>query len=429
MTMKAPQGFNAQRGTTMFAQVASRDTKGYMLRMGDNLVRAQSGSPLQVGQQVQMQVQNSDGGQLTMKMLPAGQTQTHSAGDLANSLAALKMPVNESTMELAQALVEHKLPLTKENMELMQRATQTPGDGSKQAPLPQRVASAAFLQQNGLPATPQNVATLSNFLSNNPQMGQQMMAMNSELRKLVDRGGDAKGFEDVRELLVELADKESGGKLGSKTKNEPRVPPKKFYDQARQAGIEFGTGPFPGEDNDPWETLAQYRELREKTGDLLGEEMAERLDGMLNEAEDNLAAQRLLNSGRMGELGCLYFQVPLRLDRREDAEVWLYYRRRGGPLDELGDEFRAEVLLHTNHLGDLLFAVEVSDIDVMIFIEVEEAAGLTYVENSAPFLQDRLSRAGWRVKPIKVGPRRTVTGHPQLVPQPLDEIPSYDVQA
>jgi len=408
----------------LFAQVAGKDGQGYLMRMGEHLVRAQSGTPLQVGQSVQLRVQAEKGGNFQMQMMPGGSPARHSSSDLATSLSNLKIPVNEGTMETAKAMVENKVPLTKDNLETMQRLTQMPEGSKTTPPMANRVSAVVFLQQNQLPATPQNMASLSTFLAQNPQIGQQMAAMSDELRRQVNRGGDSKGFEQVREMVLEAIEG-GGGAISTGKKSAPKAPPKKFFNSAKQAGIEFGTSPFPGSDEDGWDQLKQFRQLKQKAGGALGEEFFAMLQG----AEENLQAQQLLNKARLGEIGCLYFQVPLRLDLGEQAEVWLYYRRKEGGDDTLGEEFRAEFLIGTEHLGSLFFIVEVLGVDVSVIIEVEEVGVIPFIERFAPVLHERVLSAGWRCEPVKVIERKTVPGNPWIQQEPLNEMVSYDVQA
>lgn len=424
MQMKLPQGFRPQNGSMLFAQVAGKDGQGYLMRMGEHLVRAQSGTPLQVGQSLQLRVQADKGGNLQMQMMPGGTPTRHSAGDVATSLSQLKIAVSENAMETAKAMVENKVPLTKDNLETMQKLTRMPEGSRSQPPMQERVSSVVFLQQNNLPVTPQNVGCLANFLAQNPQLGQQMACMNDELRRQIEKGGgDAKQFDDVREMVLEAIEG-GGGSVGKSGKGKERVPPKKFFNAAKQAGIEFGTSPFPGGD-DEWELLAQYRALRRKGGDKLGEEFGR----LLEEAEETVEAQKLLNKSVLGEIGCLYFQVPIQL--REDAEVWLYYRRRkGGQEDTLGDEFRAEFLVTTEYMGNLFFVVEAGGLDVSVVIEVENETARGFVERYAGVLQERINQAAWRCSSVQVTARRTAPGNPWINQhEELSEMESWDVQA
>ena len=433
MQMKLPQGFQPQNGSMLFAQVAGKDGQGYLMRMGQFLVRAQSGTPLQVGQSLQLKVQNEpgpqlQGGNVRLQVMPEGSPERHSASDLATSLSNMKIAVSENAMETAKAMVENKVPLTKENLQAMQKLTQMPEGSRSQPPMQERVSSVLFLQQNNLPVTPHNVSSLANFLAQNPQLGQQMASMNDELKRLIEKGGgDAKHFDDVRDMVLEAIDGKAGG-IG-KVKDR-RVPPKKFFNAAKQAGIEFGTSPFPGSSEDEWELLAAYREMRRKVGDTLGEDETSELGRLLDQAEETVQAQRLLNRSVLGEIGCLYFQVPIRL--RENAEVWLYYRRRGGGTrdDSLGDEFRAEFLVTTEHLGNLFFIVEVAGIDVSVVIEVEDQRAQDFIGRYAGVLQDRINHAAWRCAEVEVTTRRTVAGNPWMnQSEDLQEMISYDVQA
>lgn len=432
MQLKLPQGFRMpQQGTTMFAQVAGKDGQGYLMRMGDQLLRAQSGTPLQVGQSVQMKVQGDQqqpGGMLKMQLVPGGGQARHNAGELADSLSNMKIPLSENTMETAKAMVESKVPLTKDNLQTMQKLTQMPEGAKSQPPMSDRVSSVVFLQQNNLPVTPQNMSCLANFLAQNPQLGQQMACMNDELKRLIEKGGgDAKQFDDMREMVLEAIEG-GGGNIGKTKDKKSPPPPKKFFNAAKQAGIEFGTSPFPGSDEDEWELLAAYRELRRKAGEELGEEETAELARMLDEAEETVQAQRLLNKAVAGEIGCLYFQVPIRL--REDCEVWLYFRRKGGGNEEsLSDEFRAEFLVTTEFLGNLFFIVEVAGLEVSVVIEVENETTENFVSRYAVVLQERIAMAGWKCLGVSVTGRKTVPGNPWMNHEEITEMVSYDVQA
>lgn len=432
MQMKLPQGFRMpQQGTTLFAQVAGKDGQGYLMRMGDQLLRAQSGTPLQVGQSVQMKVQADQpqtGGQVRMQLVPGGGQARHSAGELADSLSNMKMMVSENTMETAKAMVESKVPLTKDNLQNMQKLTQMPEGSKSQPPMQDRVSSVVFLQQNNLPVTPQNMSCLANFLAQNPQLGQQMACMNDELKRLIEKGGgDAKQFDDMREMVLEAIEG-GGGNIGKTKEKKSPPPPKKFFNAAKQAGIEFGTSPFPGGDEDEWELLGAYRELRRKVGEQLGEEETQEFARMLNEAEETVQAQRLLNKAIIGEIGCLYFQVPIRF--RENAEIWLYFRRKGGGKDEsLSDEFRAEFLVTTEFLGNLFFIVEVAAAEVSVVIEVENETTQEFVSRYAVVLQERIAMAGWKCLGVSVTGRKTVPGNPWMNHEELHDMVSYDVQA
>lgn len=425
LAMKMPPGFRPTGGTLLFAQVAGKDGQGYLMKMGPHLVRAQSGTPLQVGQSVQLRVQSEKGGNFQMQMMPGTPSARHSLSDLTTSLSNLKIAVSEGNLETAKAMVENKLPLTKDNLETMQRLTRMP-EGSKTAPpLATRVSAVVFLQQNQLPVTPQNMSSLSNFLAQNPQIGQQMAAMSDELRRQINRGSDSRGFEQVREMVLEAIEGGGGG-IATGKKSPPKAPPKKFFSSARQAGIEFGTSPFPGSDEDGWEMLTRFRELKRKGGQALGEDFA----ALMHSAEENLQAQQLLNKARLGEIGCLYFQVPLRLELGEQAEIWLYYRRKENGEDTLGEEFRAEFLVTTEHLGGLFFIVEVDGFEVSTTIEVEEPAALECLERYAPVLHERIQGAGWRSLGVEVCERKTVPGNPWVQPpEPMQEMAAYDVQA
>lgn len=432
MQMKLPQGFRMpQQGTTLFAQVAGKDGQGYLMRMGDQLLRAQSGTPLQVGQSVQMKVQGEQpqGGQVRMQLLPGGGQARHSAGELADSLSNMKMMVSENSMETAKAMVENKVPLTKDNLQTMQKLTQMPEGSKSQPPMENRVSSVVFLQQNNLPVTPQNMSCLANFLAQNPQLGQQMACMNDELKRLIEKGGgDAKQFDDMREMVLEAIEG-GGGNIGKTKDKKSPPPPKKFFNAAKQAGIEFGTSPFPGNEEDEWELLAAYRELRRKAGEQLGEEETQELARMLNEAEETVQAQRLLNRAVVGEIGCLYFQVPIRF--REDAEIWLYFRRKGGGKkdEDLSDEFRAEFLVTTEFLGNLFFIVEVSGVEVSVVVEVENEGIQEFVSRYAVVLQERIAMAGWKCLGVSVTGRKTVPGNPWMNQEEIQNMVSYDVQA
>ena len=191
--LRLPEGMTSgmfRPGNTIHGKVAGFQNGQYTLNLGDQMLKAQSRMPLKVGDTIQLQVKGENQGQIHLKLLQTPTTKM-TMSDLSTQLTNMKMPADSANMELAKNMVELKIPLTKENFtqmkQVMAQSANPQGPGQTQAaPMQSRVAATSFLQNSQLPVTPQNVSVLSNFLSNNPQVGMQMVSLNTELKKMME---------------------------------------------------------------------------------------------------------------------------------------------------------------------------------------------------------------------------------------------------
>ncbi|CAN0391384.1 unnamed protein product, partial [Phaeothamnion confervicola] len=192
-------------GSVLRGQVTGQDQSGnYSLQLGDRTLTARSAQPLEIGQALQLRVQGEDDGQLTLQLVKSPFTQLD-RNDLATNLNAMRIPPSDANLELAQNMVELGIPLTKENFSEMLSQTALPEGTTNPPPMQARVAAVVFMEQNQIPVTPQNMVALSQFMADNPQLGQQMFALNGELRKL-SKTLDGKAvslLKDLPEMMEE----------------------------------------------------------------------------------------------------------------------------------------------------------------------------------------------------------------------------------
>ncbi len=427
LTTRLPEGSRFTPGSTVHGQVAAKTEGGFMLRLGEHTVKAKTNLPLQVGEQVQFRVQGEEAGQLHLQVVTTPFNKLATT-DLANTLSSLKLPVNEGTMELAKTMVEHGIPLTKENMETMLKATKLPSEAGKPLPpLPARVAAVHFLQQNNLPVTPQNVATLSQFMAANPQIGQQMFALNEGLRKLAS-SGDSRAMDLLKDIpgVGELMGEMSGAKKGAAPK-PPSTPSKKLFNMAKQTGIETHYMPF-GSSEDPHDLLAELRQFR---AELEGQAGSEELLAMIQGVEENLAAQQLINQAHPEDfLGFYYLQVPMLLDDGDTAEIWIkYYNEEDGSRTVDPNDTQVEFLVTTEHMGELSFTLKLKNGTCSVELGTPSEAVRRFAARYLPVLGERLNQLGWVAGDMEAV-YRPHKGKRELVERTdFDQLESCNVQA
>lgn len=392
VSARLPQGSRFEPGSTVHGQVAGKTEGGFMLRLGEHMVKARTNLPLQVGEQVQFRVQGEEQGQLHLQVVKTPFSKL-ATSDLANTLSSMKLPVNEGTLELAKTMVEHGIPLTKENMDTMLKATKLPSEpGKPMPPLPARVAAVHFLQQNNLPVTPQNVATLSQFMDRNPQIGQQMFALNEGLQKL-NRSTDSRALDMLKDMpgVGELMGELSGTNKGAQ--KPPSTPSKKLFNMARQTGIETNFTPYGGGE-DPHDLLAELRQFR---AELEGQAGSEELLALLQDVEGNLAAQQLINKAHPEDfLGFYYLQVPMLLDDGDTAEIWVkYYNEEDGSRTVDLNDTQVEFLVTTEHMGELSFILKLKNGTCSVELGTPSEAVRRFAARYLPVLGERLNQLGW----------------------------------
>ncbi len=426
---RTESGVQFRPGQVLFGQVAGHQKDGsFLLRFGAQTLTASSRVPLDVGQNLHVRVQDQQQGQLRLQLLKTP-FQAMSAQDVGQALAGLKIPLSDANVALATSMVEHGVPLTRQNLDGLKSAlAQLPAETSGTAggaPQPARVGAAWFLQSSQLPVTGQNITTLGNFIAANPQLGQQLFALQGELRRLAEgpqRRG-TKGLEVLAEVpgllgefLLEPGGRKGTGKAG-----------RRLLDLARQAGIETHVGIQGGSEQD-WDMLRMMRDLRAA---LAGQDAGlETALGLMAGLEENLRALQLINQALPDAgMAFYYLQVPLRPDRGESAEVWIRYR-----LNEDGsrvvdpEDLRLEFLVSTEHLGRLFCTLEVARRTVHVDLGSDSEEVRAFVERYVPALAERIAEAGWTAG--RVGATlRPFTGRPLVERRDFDTLETVNVQA
>lgn len=425
---KGGQGLQFRPGQVLTGQVAGRQPDGgFLLRLGGHTFTANSRVPLEVGQPLHVQVQGQQQGQVHLQVVKSPFT-TMSSHDVGQAMSKAGVPMTDGNVALATSMVEHGIPLTKENFTSLKSAlAQLQPDGSPQPGLaqPTRVGAAWFLQSNQLPVTGQNIALLGNFIAANPQLGQQLFALQGELRRLVDspQRRSSRAVELLSELPGLLGEflLEPGGRSG------PGKAGKRLFDLARQAGIETHVGILAGGEQD-WDLLQMMRELRAAlAGEAEGLEAAFQL---MEGLEENLHALQLINRATPdASLGFYYLQVPLRLDRGESAEVWIRYRlKEDGSRVVDPKDMRIEFLISTEHLGDLYCTMDILDRTVHVDLGSDSDEVRAFVERFVAVLSERIAESGWQ--PGRVGATLRPFPNRSLVERrDLETLETVNVQA
>lgn len=399
---QGPQGTMFAPGSTIHGQVAGQQNGQFLLRLGDLMMKADSLTPLRVGDSISLQVQGENKGQVLLKVV-SSPFEKMAMSDLSQTLSSMKVSLDGDTMSLAKTMVEQKIPLTKEGLsELKTALAQTaPGAGqSTPASLPNRVAATNFLQQGQLPVTPQGVGALSNFLATNPQIGQQMAALNTEFKKLNEIGGrlskELNGMiAGVRSEMNQLS---IGDTPKSGGKKEPGGNASSLKAMAQQAGMEktgthYGPGGFSG--GEDWDFPAMMRKMRERAAaEGIG---GEKLLTLMDDLEKNIHAQRLINSARPeSNVGYYYMQIPIEVPGFVQAEVWVQYVEEGEERRVVDlEDTRIEFFVQTERMGELHFVVDVRDGKVSIELGAPSQEVRQFIARYLPALAERVRMLGW----------------------------------
>jgi hypothetical protein len=433
ITFQMPEGANPamfRPGNTVHGKVAGFQNGQFMLNVGDQMLKAQSRVPLKVGDSIQLQVQGENQGQVHLRLLSTPATKMTMA-DLTNTLTSMKVPMDAKSLELAKNMVELKIPLTKENFTTMKQVlAQTSPGGPAQAqsaPMTSKVAATGFLQNSQLPITPQNVTVMSNFLSNNPQVGMQMMTLNTELKKLTENTHIA--AKDLNKMIGEV---QNGlGKLvmepPTRANQQAQMKnPKNLKDLAKQTGIEFKLGPSGYGGGEEWDFTAILQRMRERFAKegVGGDELL----ALMKSLEENLEAQKLINSAKSeSNLGYYYLQIPTHPD---PAELWIEYNEDGeGNRVVDSQDCRIEFLVNTDEMGELHFLVEIRQGKASVFLGTASEEVRRFATGYLPALAERVMALGW-----ERGHYRTVfrphSGKRELVEHTdFEELERFNVQA
>lgn len=436
VSLQLPEGTNPamfRPGNTVHGKVAGMQNGQFLLQLGDQMLQAQSRVPLKVGDNISLQVRGENQGQIHLSVLSSPATKMTMA-DLSTTLTSMKVPIDASSMDLAKTMVELKIPLTKENFTMMKQVlaqtsptgANAPG-GPNSAPMTSKVAATSFLQNSQLPVTPQNVTVMSNFLANNPQIGMQLVSLNTELKKTMENTHIA--AKDLNKMIGEVQ-KDLGKMMleppSRNNKGAEMQNPKNLKGMAKQTGIEFNLGAMGmggGEEWDFAEILKRMRERFKKEG-VGGDELL----ALMKSLEENLEAQKLINRAKTeSNLGYYYLQLPLHPD---PAEVWLEYTEdgEGNRVVDFQDT-RIEFLVNTEEMGELHFLVEVRQGKASVFLGTASEEVRRFATGYLPALAERILALGF-----DRGQFRTVfrqhSGKRELVEHTdFEELERYNVQA
>lgn len=436
ISLRLPENANPSMfrpGNTVHGKVAGQKNGQYFLRLGDQMLQANSRQPLKVGDTIQLQVQGQNQGEVHLKLLSTPATKM-SMADISNTLAKMKVPMDGTNLNLAKTMVELKIPLTKDNFSMMKQVLAQPAGGpqgqggpgqAQQAPMTQRVAATGFLQNAQLPVTPQNVGVLSNFLANNPQVGMQMVTLNTELKKMIESPNIA-----AKDMAKMIGDVQKGiGKMIMEPpgRNKPQgETPKNLKGMAKQTGIEFNLGPSGYGGGEEWDFTAILQRMRERCAKegVGGDELL----SLMRSLEENLEAQKLINSAKSeSNLGYYYLQIPTNPD---PSELWLEYNEDGdGNRVVDGQDARIEFLVNTEEMGELHFLVEIRRGKASVFLGTASEEVRRFATAYLPNLAERILALGW-----ERGHFRTVfrphSGKRELVEHTdFEDLERFNVQA
>ena len=419
-----------QPGSVIHGKVTGKEGGNFMLRLGEHTLQAQSKVPLTVGQSVQFKIQGQQNGKLQLQLLKTPFTKMSTA-DISQTLTSLKVPGNEGNVALAKVMVEHKIPLTKENfvnLKSVLAQPAQPGPNGQPAPTQARVAATTFLQQSQIATNPGNVSTMANFLNTNPQIGVQMVSLNSEFRRLTKAakaGGGTATIELMNGVQSALGEFILEPKRRSESKKKPS---KKLKNMARQTGIEGNLGSLYRGSDDDWDLLQMMRELRNQ---LPKDEENVKLFALLKGLEENLEAHKLINQARNENgLGYYYLQVPMRLEDGDLAEIWVkYYEDENGNRFVDLDDTSIEFLVTTQDMGELHFTIDLNGDRANIDMASPSQEVREFTARYLPALADRIARLGWTPGRVSAS-YRAFQGRRELVEhEDFDTLERCSVQA
>lgn len=385
-------GMNLMKGQLVNGQVLGKMGNRMMLRVGQNVMQAETSAPLEVGMKLQFQVKGqTTEGTLNLQLLRAQSFTPMTSEDLAQTMTGMKLPLSEDNVKTAKGMLQSGLPLTKEGFTEMKEAlAQLPRT------LPTDTQAASFLKLSSLPMTPQNISTLSNFITTHPLIGAQLFEVQHEFRKLTS-GKNEKLSRETMDMLAQvpglLGEYILDGK-GKTGKKNSRVPKK----MAGQVGIEQ-MAPHFGDDED-WDLLRMLMAIRGKLSQENSEEeeALNKLFQLMAAVEENMTAQQLINTARKNDdLTYYYMQVPFRLGENElTAEIKIYYTTDFDQRKEVDDDnTRIEFSITSEHLGLLHFQVEIVHGIIHVDVGTEREEVRAFVEHYLPALMENIKKLSY----------------------------------
>lgn len=389
-----PQGFSMNPGQTMWARVTDQQGGLYTLQMGNFTLQTRTNLPLALGQNIQVALSSSKGGQLQFQLLQTSAFSRMSQADLSSALAQINQPASGRNMQVARGMVEYGIPLTASNFTDMSRAL-------AQLPRPATMtdmAACSFLKMCNMPMTSGNIQAMSNFIAMNPMLGSQLFEMQFQFDRDMKKGRSNLDNEALK-AVEEMSDRLNKYVVDPKKHNSENMG-KNLKRLANESGIERLDYRGGIKDNEEeWQLMSMMRRIydAEKGDLLLKRAVTGRLADMARNVEQNLQAHQLINNGKpAGDLAFYYMQIPFRLDNEDvTAEVRIkYYDEEEGRVVD-PENTKIEFDVTTERLGELHFKLSVNrgiiNLDVGTqFEEVNE-----FVKEFAPRLQRKLENVGY----------------------------------
>jgi flagellar hook-length control protein FliK len=255
--------------------------------------------------------------------------------EILQNLSRMKLPVTETNIKLAQSMLEYRVPLNLENLINLRNALANLAEKH-----PMDMPAASFLMLNQIPLTPQNLTSLSYFMTYHPMLGEQLFQLQGYCKELATKNSKLDFAAQIPTLLAKYILQPQ-----DKTKQEIM---NHLYRLAQNLGAEV---PGINQENDLQQFLQQ---LKAGLGEHTGTEEAALLKAfeLITGLERNLSAQKLLNQSQDQQFPWVYLQVPLNLkDELHTLELKIYRDKAGEAVED--EELRLEFKVKTEALGEL----------------------------------------------------------------------------
>ena len=309
---------------------------------------------------------------------------------LTATLSAMKQPATKENVALAKSMVQSGVPLTGENVkELKTALAQLP------SPKPSDMQAATFLKSAQLPMTPQNITTLSNFITMNPQLGACFFEFSKEFRRFIDNG---RGLISADKMKIMSKTTSAMGELMMDFKSKGALGnARAFKNMAGQSGMEMPHFMMGRGDDELTELMKELRRVLYHKGDEASKELYSKLEQAFSKTEDVLLAQKLMNRAvREGQDNFYYMQLPVRIGSQDfTVEFKLFYTTdyEGRKVVD-GNNFEFELLVPSCNMGDSHFHVKVIDGIMDMDVGMENLKLAEYMYHSLPKLLERTELMG-----------------------------------
>lgn len=316
---------------------------------------------------------------------------------LNNTLETLNLPVTKENTALAKSMVQSGVPLTKENMAELKNALLSTTNSPKSSDM----QAASFLKSASLPPTSQNITTLSNFITTNPQLGACFFEISKEFRKMSSGKKDRLSQDNMK--IMSKTSKMMGELVMDSGKNGRAASAKAFKKMAGQAGIQLPSFMMGKDDEELDQLMLQLRQVFYGESD--EKEQYSKLEQLFRQTEDALGAQKLINSGqRECKDNYYYLQLPLVIGSKElTAEMKLYYTTdyQGARVVD-PNNFDFDLLVPSENIGESLFHISMRNGIINGTVGMDESVFADFMQKYIPLLQDKLSSAGYQVNEFEV---------------------------